>query len=86
VTEPNYSELMDDADKVWLSSFGSVIDDAAMVEGYLAVIVIIDEEGARRWQPIIRITAPVDSVVGMWTMAGHRITASALEAGNPDGS
>jgi hypothetical protein len=86
VSEPNYSELMDDADRVWLSSFGAVIDNAAMVEGYLAVIVVIDQEGARRWQPIIRITAPVDSVVGMWTMAGHQITASALTAGHPDES
>jgi hypothetical protein len=86
VSDPNYSELMDEADKVWLSSFGSITDNCAMVEGYMAIIIAIDEEGARRWQPIIRITAPVDSVVGMWTMAGHKITAAALEADCPDES
>jgi hypothetical protein len=82
--DPTYSELMDDADRVWLDSFRSVTEDAAMVEGYLAVIIVIDGEGARRWQPIVRITAPVDSVVGMWTMAGHKIIQSAIEAGDPE--
>lgn len=76
---PMFSELMDDDDRQWLSSFG-IAPEAAMIEGYLAVIIVIDKEGCRRWQPVVRLTAPTDSVVGLWTLAGHQLTAAALAA------
>jgi hypothetical protein len=43
----------------------------------------MDAEGVRKWRPICGIqAATVDSIMGIWTMAGLQLGAGFLEGGS----
>jgi hypothetical protein len=78
---PHFAENLDEFDQAWIESFG-IDDTVAMVEGYLAVVIVIDKEGTRRWQPVIGLAnTPSDSVVGIWTLAGQQMINKAMNLG-----
>lgn len=78
---PHWAENLDEYDRQWIESFG-IANNVAMVEGYLAVVIVIDKEGVRRWQPVIGLAnTPSDSVVGIWTLAGQQMINKAMDLG-----
>jgi hypothetical protein len=66
-----YAEHLDDEDRAWLDTYLDRDDGAAMVEGFLAVIVWVDESGLRRWMPITSLEASTEVMAGLWAMASQ---------------
>lgn len=73
----NYADNLDDEDRAWLDTFE--MDDAAIIEGYLAIVVWLDSNGVRRWQPAVSLDAPTDTIAGLWALGGHHLMATLLE-------
>jgi hypothetical protein len=76
-----FAENLDEEDQAWLSTYR--MPGAELVEGFVGVIVWMDAEGVRKWRPICGIqAATVDSIMGIWTMAGLQLGAGFLEGGS----
>lgn len=73
----NYADNLDDEDRAWLDTFEC--EDAAILEGYIAVVVWLDSQGVRRWTPAVSLEAPTDTIAGLWALGGHAVMTTLLE-------
>jgi len=70
----DYESWMDDEDVAWINSFigeGKDISPGCTVEGYIAVISYLDEDGNHRFHKYHTLDRPLPSLIGLLDTAKH---------------